>query len=303
MKPIKKRFVPLVLCLPVAAALLSAPAAHAAHGAVVRVTLTSVWATPSPDPMGITYDPRTKRLLISDSEVDEMPGLWKGRNLFVVRRKGNLASSRTLKKFTVEPEDLAMDNRHRSLYVTDDDLDRVFKDKAGKDGLFGTRDDVAVTVLHTRRFGSLDPEGLAWRGGRKPMLILTDSGDTGPTSLPRVYRIHRGMDKKFGTRDDVIKSFGVHKYGFTNAEDVAIKGKRLFIVSSRQHFILETTMKGALVRKIDLTSVGVKAASGITFAPGTDGGKGRIYITDSGVDNNVNPGENDGRLFELKIVP
>jgi len=253
--------------------------------------------------MGITYDARTKRLLISDSEVDEMPALWKGRNLFVVKRKGNLVSSRTLKKFTVEPEDLAMDSRHRALYITDDDLDRVFKDKAGKDGAFGTRDDVVVTVLHTRRFGSLDPEGLAWRGGRKPMLVVTDSGDTGPTSLPRVYKILRGKDKRFGTRDDVIKSFGVHKYGFTNAEDVAIKGKRLFIVSSRQHFILETTIKGALVRKIDLTSVGLKAASGITFAPGTDGGKGRIYITDSGVDNNVNPGENDGRLFELKIVP
>ena len=303
MKPITKRLVPLGLCLSVTAALLSAPAARAAQGAIVRVTLTSVWATPSPDPMGITYDARTKRLLISDSEVDEMPGLWKGKNLFVAKRRGDLASSRTLKKFTVEPEDLAMDSRHRVLYVTDDDLDRVFKDKAGKDGVFGTRDDVVVTVLHTRRFGSLDPEGLAWSGGRKPMLIVTDSGDTGPTSLPRVYKIHRGRDKRFGTRDDVIKSFGVHKYGFTNAEDVAIKGKRLFIVSSRQHFILETTIKGALVRKIDLTSVGLKAASGITFAPGTDGGKGRIYITDSGVDNNVNPGENDGRLFELKIVP
>jgi hypothetical protein len=302
MKPIKKRLVPLVLCLPVAAA-LSAPPANAAQGAIVRVTLTSAWATPSPDPMGITYDARTKRLLVSDSEVDEMPGLWKGRNLFVVKRRGDLVSTRTLKKFTVEPEDLAMDSRHRALYVTDDDLDRVFKDKAGKDGVFGTRDDLVVTILHTRRFGSLDPEGLAWRGGRKPMLILTDSGDTGPTSLPRVYRIRRGKDNRFGTRDDVIKSFGVHKYGFTNAEDVAIKGKRLFIVSSRQHFILETTMKGAIVRKIDLTSVGVKAVSGITFAPGTDGGKGRIYITDSGVDNNVNPGENDGRLFELKIVP
>jgi hypothetical protein len=75
------------------------------------------------------------------------------------------------------------------------------------------------------------------------------------------------------------------------------------IVSSRQRFILETTMKGALIRKIDLTGLGVKAASGITFAPGTDGSKSRLYLTDSGVDNNVNPGENDGRLFELKIVP
>lgn len=298
MKPIKKRLVPVVLCLPVVATLLSASPANAAHGAIVRVTLTSVWATPSPDPMGITYDPRTKRLLISDSEVDEMPGLWKGRNLFVVRRKGNLVSSRTLKKFTVEPEDLAMDNRHRSLYVTDDDLDRVFRDKAGKDGLFGTRDDVVVTVLHTHRFGSFDPEGLTWLPLKK-MLIVSDS------TKRRIYKIRKGKDRKFGTRDDVIRSFGVHRYGFTTAEDVAVTRftHHLLIVSSRQHFILETTMKGALVRKIDLTSVGVKAASGITFAPGTDGSKSRLYLTDSGVDNNVNPGENDGRLFELKIVP
>jgi sugar lactone lactonase YvrE len=230
--------------------------------------------------------------------VDEMPGLWKGRNLFVVKGKGNLASSRTLKKFTVEPEDLAMDNRHRSLYVTDDDLDRVFKDKAGKDGLFGTRDDVAVTVLHTRRFGSFDPEGLTWLPQKK-MLIVSDS------TTRRIYKIRQGKDRKFGTRDDVIRSFGVHRYGFTTAEDVVATRftHHLLIVSSRQRFILETTMKGALVRKIDLTSVGVKAASGITFAPGTDGSKSRLYLTDSGVDNNVNPGENDGRLFELKIVP
>jgi uncharacterized protein YjiK len=248
--------------------------------------------------MGITYDPRTKRLLVSDSEVDEMPGLWKGRNLFVVRRKGNLFSSRTLKRFTVEPEDLALDNRHRSLYVTDDDLDRVFKDKAGKDGLFGTRDDVAVTVLHTRRFGSFDPEGLTWLPQKK-MLIVSDS------TTRRIYKIRRGKDRKFGTRDDVIRSFGTYRYGFTTAEDVVATRftHHLLIVSSRQRFILETTMKGALVRKIDLTGLGVKAASGITFAPGTDGSKSRLYLTDSGVDNNINPGENDGRLFELKIVP
>jgi hypothetical protein len=100
----------------------------------------------------------------------------------------------------------------------------------------------------------------------------------------------------------VITSFGTHRYGFTNAEDAAIKGKRLFIVSSRQHYILETDLSGRLVQKIDISSAGIKAASGIVFAPGTDGGKGRIYITDSGVDNGVNPSENDGRLFELKLV-
>jgi hypothetical protein len=68
----------------------------------------------------------------------------------------------TFKKFTVEPSDVALDTRDRALYIVDDDLDRVFRDKAGKDGLFGTRDDAAATVLRTHRFGSFDPEGLAW---------------------------------------------------------------------------------------------------------------------------------------------
>jgi hypothetical protein len=285
------------------------PAAAAATAAQkVRVTFTSSWPTHSPDPMGLTYNPRTRKLMISDSEVDEIPALWKGKNLFIAKRGGRLFRARTLRKFTVEPEDLAWDNSHQRLFVTDDDLDRVFRVGPGKDRVLGTRDDVVITVLHTRRFGSLDPEGLAWRGGRKPMLIVTDSGDSGPKSIPRVYKILRGRDKRFGTRDDVITRFGTARYGFTSSEDVAIKGKRLFIVSSRQNYVLETDLSGRLIQTIDISGIvdssgrRIKAASGITFAPGTDGGRGRMYITDSGVDNSVNPSENDGRLFELKLV-
>jgi sugar lactone lactonase YvrE len=245
--------------------------------------------------MGLTYNPRAKRLLVSDAEVDEVPALWKGKNLFVAKRSGNLAKTGTFKKFTHEPEDLAWDNAHQVLYVTDDDLDSVFRVGRGKDKRLGTRDDVVVTVLHTHRFGSFDPEGLAWLGSKR-MLILSDSTNR------RVYKIRPGKDLKFGTRDDTVRSFGTHKYGFTTAEDVAVRGKHLFIVSSRQRFILETTMKGGLIQKIDISGLGIVSASGITFAPGTDGGKSRLYLTASGVDNNVNPNENDGRLFELKFV-
>jgi len=60
--------------------------------------------------------------------------------------------------------------------------------------------------------------------------------------------------------------------------------------------------EGALIQKIDLTGLGIVSASGIAFAPGTDGGRSRLYLTASGVDNNVNPNENDGKLFELKFV-
>jgi hypothetical protein len=272
------------------------PALAATKASLVRVTMTSSWPTKSPDPMGLTYNPRTRKLLISDAEVDEMPALWKGKNLFVAKRGGRLVATGTFKKFTHEPEDLAWDNKHQVLFVTDDDLDRVFRVGRGKDKKFGTRDDVVTTVLHTHRFGSFDPEGLAWFGGPKPMLIVSDSTNR------RVYKIHRGRDGRFGTRDDMVRSFGTHKYGFTTAEDVAMRAKHLFIVSSRQRFILETTLNGGLVQKIDLTGLGIVSASGIAFAPGTDGGRSRLYLTASGVDNNVDPNENDGRLFELKFV-
>lgn len=292
-----KRALRTALFISVVCSLLpsTVPASAATKASLVRVTMTSSWPTKSPDPMGLTYNPRAKRLLISDAEVDEMPALWKGRNLFVAKRGGGLTSTGTFKKFTHEPEDLAWDNAHRVLYVTDDDLDRVFRVGRGKDKRLGTRDDVVATVLHTHRFGSFDPEGLAWLGSKR-MLILSDS------TSRRVYKIRPGKDLKFGTRDDTVRSFGTHKYGFTTAEDVAVRGKHLFIVSSRQRFILETTMKGALIQKIDLTGLGIVSASGITFAPGTDGGRSRLYLTASGVDNNVNPNENDGRLFELKFV-
>src|SRR5438128_7076615 len=239
-----KKFLRCALFLSVVCSLVPSAqsAAAATKASVVRVALTSSWPTHSPDPMGLTYNPKTRKLLISDSEVDEIPSLWKGKNLFVAKRGGRLLATGTFKKFTHEPEDLAWDGKDKALFVTDDDLDRVFRVGRGKDKRFGTRDDAVITVLHTHRFGSLDPEGLAWRGGRKPMLIVTDSGDAGPTGLPRVYKILRGRDKRFGTRDDVITSFGTHKYGFTSSEDVAIRGKRLFMVSSRQHFILETDL-------------------------------------------------------------
>ena len=293
-----KKFLRCALFLSVVCSLVPSAqsAAAATKASVVRLALTSSWPTHSPDPMGLTYNPKTRKLLISDSEVDEIPSLWKGKNLFVAKRGGRLLATGTFKKFTHEPEDLAWDGKDQALFVTDDDLDRVFRVGRGKDKRLGTRDDVVITVLHTHRFGSFDPEGLAWRGGRKPMLIVSDSTNR------RVYKIQRGRDRRFGTRDDIVKSFGTHKYGFTTAEDVAVRGKHLFIVSSRQTFILETTLKGGLVKKIDISGLGIKSASGITFAPGTDGGRSRLYLTASGVDNNVNPNENDGRLYELKFV-
>ena len=70
------------------------PAAPA-HGAtlsatLIRMTASSAFDPPSPDPSGITYLPGSGRLLISDGEVEEM-SIYAGENLFEVSRMGSLA--------------------------------------------------------------------------------------------------------------------------------------------------------------------------------------------------------------------
>ena len=241
--------------------------ATAATAEVVRVTRLSRWRTPSPDPTGLSFDERTGRLLISDAEVDEGV-VWRRRNLFVSRRNGGLIAARKLASITREPEDLAWNGRKHVLYVVDDDAKAVYAVRAGRDGLLGTNDDTERTLLHTGRFGSHDPEGLAWRGDRKT-LIVTDASNC------RVYFVSRGRDRRFDTRDDRVRSFGTERFGFSETEDIWFDAvtKHLFIVSSRipggPDYAVETTYRGTLVRKIAFP-VSIKA-SGVVIAPASDG--------------------------------
>ena len=139
---------------------LAQPAMAAKQAQLIRMPgNTSTWSPPSPDPTGITYNPKKHVFMISDSEVDET-GLWHHRNLFTAGRRGGLIRTGRVTKATVEPEAIEWDARSRSLYVSDDDLDAVFRFKPGRDGRIGTPDDVVRKLLNTRRFGSDDPEGL-----------------------------------------------------------------------------------------------------------------------------------------------
>ena len=272
--------------------------ATAATAEVVRVTRLSRWRAPSPDPTGLSFDERTGRLLISDAEVDESV-VWRRRNLYVSRRTGGLIAARKLASITREPEDVAWNGRKHVLYVVDDDAKAVYAVRSGRDRVLGTNDDTSRILLHTRRFGSRDPEGLAWRGDRKS-LIVTDASNC------RVYVIGRGRDRRFDTSDDRVRSFGTARFGFSETEDVwfDVPTRHLFIVSSRvpegPDFAVETTYAGKLLRKIAF-SVPIKA-SGVVMAPATDGTGRHLYVTDSGSPEDVVPKENDGRLYEFAIV-
>ena len=262
---------------------------------LLQVTSTAYWSSAGPDPTGLTFMRSRGRLLVSDAEVDEIPRLWKRNNLFVASRHGALLRRGSVRAASTEPEDIAWRDQSHSLFVVDDDLDQVYRIRAGKDNLIGTADDRRNRVLRTRSFGSMDPEGLAWRE-RGRSLILTDSRSA------RVFIVRAGRDHRFGTRDDRVRRFSTKPLGLTHPEDVEFdpRSNHLLLVSSAQEFVAETTLSGRLLRMIDISDAHVRRAAGITLAPSpSDPSVMDLYIVAKGVDNESDPLENDGELFRF----
>jgi hypothetical protein len=93
-------------------------------------------------------------------------------------------------------------------------------------------------------------------------------------------------------------------YGVADPETVEFNpvGGTLFTLSNRQSgpIIVETTISGALLQTIDVSAAGARKPAGLAYAPASNGsGAMRFYFVDRGVDNNADPRENDGKMYEL----
>ncbi|HUF59499.1 MAG TPA: hypothetical protein VMR89_08480 [Actinomycetota bacterium] len=263
----------------------------------VRVTLTSLWVKPSPDPTGLAYHRGQRQLLVVDSEVEETRR-WAGANIWRVRLGGRVSRSWSLMRFTREPTDIAFKDR-RILFISDDNEDRVFRVQRGPDKIWGTRDD-AITSFPTRPFGSRDPEGLEVALGS----VWVADGESA-----RIYRVRPGRDGRFNgappVGDDVVTSFDTLGLGLRDPEDLVYDGATglLYLVSAKDDVIVRTTRAGVLVDTIDLSPFGLIAPAGITLAPGSrDRSVRNVYISDRGIDNGPDPNENDGRIFEFALT-
>jgi hypothetical protein len=273
----------------------------------VRLTRTGRWQKPSPDPSGLAYHRFARRLLVVDSEVEETPR-WEGANIWMTTLAGGTRRAWSLRRFTQEPTDIAFGDR-RTLYISDDNADRIFRVRRGPDLRWGTRDD-AVTSFRTEPFGSGDPEGLELARGS---LWITDGVDT------RVYRVRPGGNGRFDgvapAGDDVVTSFLTNVpfpmafRGARDPEDVAFNPADgfLYVVSRMDPTLFRFTLDGAPVDAIDLeaSAPGLDTPAGVTLAPGSSApGEQHVYVTDRGIDNNPpgNPRENDGRLYEFRLT-
>ncbi|HEY0736725.1 MAG TPA: hypothetical protein VGD69_17535 [Herpetosiphonaceae bacterium] len=269
---------------------------------LIQTIDTSIWSKPSPDPSGITYWPGRDTLLVSDGEVEEMPNLFQGDNLFESSRTGTLVNSYSTTGFSEEPTgiEIEVDTANSRFYISDDSKQKVFVVNLGGDRRFGTGDD-SITSFSTTAFGNRDPEGLAFGGGK---LFITDGAGA------EMYVLTPGNNGVFDGvapgGDDQVSHFDTGVLGQPDPEGVDYNPgtNTIYIISNdRNAPISETTTSGSLVNSIDISVLDVVAPGDITIAPGSQNSSvNTLYIVDRGVDNNNDPNENDGKIFEIELT-
>jgi hypothetical protein len=87
---------------------------------LVRTTDASMWSPPSPDSAGIVYIDAFNTLLVCDSEVNEIPALFTGDNLFKIDLSGTLLDTLTTFNFSDEPTGVAYNPYNNHLFFSDD---------------------------------------------------------------------------------------------------------------------------------------------------------------------------------------
>jgi hypothetical protein len=271
---------------------------------LIQTIHTSAWVPASPDPSGIVFLSGKNRFEVSDSEVDEVTGAgYNDVNLWQITRAGVVDDTGTTftpaPNFSEEPTGLGYIASTNTLLVSDDHLDRIWFDDPGTDLRFGTADD-NLTYMTTQPLGGLfsidDVEDPEFDPATGHLFLLDGIG-------AEVYEVDP-KNGTFGDGDDVVTHFDVGVYGPTDVEGLSLdpsRGTLLVGVRSPDALILEVTKTGDLVRTIDPSGIaGLNKVSGLAFGPASDSsGDMHYWITERGVDNGVDPTENDGEIYEV----
>ena len=273
---------------------------------LVRTTDMSAFDPPSPDPAGVAYLPDLDHLLASDSEVNETP-LFEDVNLFEMTLTGVLTETGETVEGSVnysnEPTGVGFNPANDHFFISDDNTDKIFEVDPGSDSLYGTSDDSVVTLFSTRAFTSFDPEGVTFDTISGDLFIADGTNN-------EVYRVDDGPNGIFDGvpsegGDDVVTNFDTLILGIKDPEGIhhdADSGN-LIIVAKSETEMYEVTTGGSMVRTFDTSVADADEPAGVTIAPSSvDGSTMNYYVVDRGVDNNEDPDENDGKMYEFSLV-
>ncbi|WP_292327783.1 RTX toxin [Mesorhizobium sp.] len=268
---------------------------------LAHTILTSQWSPPSPDPTDIVYISHLGTLLVADSEVEEM-SIFTGKNLFQMNLNGTLTGTLTTINFSDEPAGVTYNPANHHLFFSDDTGTKsVYELNPGKDGLYNTSDDI-VTSFRTAAFGSTDPESVAYDTNRG-VLYLEDG------TTHSIYTIAPGPNGKFDGvpstgGDDVVTSFSTQSLGTPSDGGIAYDPVHdlLYVIVSRTSVAM-VTPTGDLLGTLDISAANAKKPAGLALAPSSDDPSHQmsLYVVDRGVDNDSNPTENDGKIYEFHL--
>ncbi len=271
-------------------------------GIVVQTIDTSLWTPPSPDPSGIAYLPETGELITCDGEVDETT-IYAGANLWFHSNAGAVSSTLTTAAYSNEPAGVAFDPAGGRAWIADDNAGRIFQVEFGADGSFGTADDVVRDLDGLVAAGCDDIEDVTLDTLDGHLYVASSTSD-------EVCEIDPGPDGMFNgalpTGDDIVTTFSVAPLGILDPEGIVYDPfwNTLVIADRKGHDLFELTPEGGLLRKIDVNFPSPNKISGVTIAPGSTNPALRNYwVTDRNVDNQTDPFENDGRIFEVVAIP
>jgi len=290
---------------------LVAPAALPSGTTLVPTTLVhvidtsnAVWNPSAPDTSGVDYWPMTGRLLISDSEVDEMTVFApQYKNVFFSTVSGaqtGSCSTTTPNRtgWSNEPTGTAVNRNNNHIFFSDDDANKIFEVSLGPDNTYCTVDDIVTTVSVGSVYNIQDAEDIAY-GNNK--VFVAGGNDA------EVYIIPLGANGVLGGGDDgAMTHFDTASLGFGILEGLGYDWDNgtLLLASSNSgdSYIGEVTTTGTLLRAYNLANYDIKHREDVTFAPGSqNSGINTLYIAARGSDNDSNPTENDGKIWEINV--
>ena len=275
-----------------------APAPASVKATLVNSVETSKYSPPSPDPSGLAYATHLHRLVIVDGEVDEMPSLY-GGNVFFTTLSGSLDFARKTPSYTSEAVGATYNPANKHLFLADDDKKKVFEIDAGTDGDYFTGDD-RVTSFDTGPFGNNDPEGLAFDIHQGVLFIADGSGR-------RVFRVAPGANGVFDgvapVGDDQVTSFDTEVHGLKDPEGIAYDSdlRNLYVVGTPRSRVFRISTTGVLLGTIDISATNAVVPAGLEYVPTSAGAAAGLYIAARGVDNDTDPNENDGKLYQVHV--
>lgn len=260
----------------------------------VGTIATSQYDPPSPDPSGIAYlDPAntpsaSDRLFIADGEVDEIPTLFTGDNYFESSISGTLNRTGSSIAYSNEPTGSDLNPANGHLFVSDDNARKIFEVIPGNDGVYGSSDDTVVSSFSTKPFGSFDPEGVAFGNGN---LWIADGVNS------EVYQVT--------TSGTLVSQFDTESLGIIDPEGIEYDpdSGNLYLQGHPNNVIAELTTNGTVVQLLDTSAANADKPAGLAIgANSVVPGAKSIYIVDRAVDNNADPNENDGKVYEFSFA-